>query len=175
MNEIAFTPVTEADLPLLRRWLGAPHWQAWWNDDAEVEMGYWCDMLAGRDTTRPFLFHLGGEPMGYIQYWLVRDARVEPWLTETPWVNWLPDDTIGVDISVGPMDALSKGIGSQALAAFVSWLRAEGHNQIIIDPDPANGRAIRAYQKAGFRPITEFEGRTGNCLLMRHHKESETA
>ncbi|TKW66754.1 MAG: acetyltransferase [Paracoccus denitrificans] len=174
MADLGFTPVTEDDLPLLRRWLATPHWREWWGDD-DAETALWRDMISGRDSTRPFLFHLDGEPVGYIQYWFIRDARVEPWITQAPWVAELPDDAIGVDLSIGPADLLSRGIGARALAAFVAKLRRDGHQTIIIDPDPANARAIRAYEKAGFRPIPEFEGRSGDCLLMRHQKESETA
>ena len=54
------------------------------------------------------------------------------------------------------------GIGSAALAAFVAYLRGLGHETIIIDPDPANARAVRAYSKAGFRPVERLLDRTGD-------------
>ncbi|WP_347138123.1 GNAT family N-acetyltransferase [Paracoccus sp. SSK6] len=85
----------------------------------------------------------------------------------------LPNDAVGVDLSIGPPDKLSRGIGSQILARFVAMLRAEGHRSIIIDPDIANHRAIRAYRKAGFREIAELAGRTGDCLLMRHEEQDD--
>lgn len=166
--EIAFAPLTAADLPLVAGWMTQPHWRDWWSEDAEAELGYIRDMIEGRDSTRPFLIQLDGRPVGYIQVWRIRDARVEPWLSEAPWVMDLPDDAVGVDLSIGPAELLSQGLGSQALAQFVSLLRAEGRRTIIIDPDPANKRAIRAYEKAGFRVIPELRGRTGDCLLMRH-------
>jgi RimJ/RimL family protein N-acetyltransferase len=55
-------------------------------------------------------------------------------------------------------------------------LRELGHQTIVIDPDPANVRAVRAYEKAGFAPIAELEGRTGDdVLIMQHHlKANET-
>ena len=172
MAEIDFAPVTEQDLPLLLGWLAQPHWQEWWGGDIEAELSYWRDMIADRDSTRPYmLLHLG-RPIGYIQYWLVRDAMLEPSLDEAAYLSALPEDAVGVDLSIGPADLLSRGIGSRALAAFVADLRAKGYENIIIDPDSANIRAIRAYEKAGFRPIPEFAGRSGDCLLMRHHKES---
>lgn len=167
-TDITFTPVTAADLPLLADWLTLPHWREWWSGDAGTEIGHIREMIESSDSTRPFLFWLDGRPVGYIQVWRIADARVEPWLTEAPWVMDLPDDTVGVDLSIGPAALLSQGIGSRALSAFVVLLRAEGHRTIIIDPDPANTRAVRAYEKAGFRPIPELKGRTGDCLLMRH-------
>lgn len=170
-QDITFTPVTVADLPLLAEWLALPHWRDWWDSDAETELGHIRDMTQGRDSTRPFLFHLDGKPVGYIQVWRIADARVEPWRSLAPWVMDLPDDAVGVDLSIGPAELLSQGIGSRALSAFVALLRAEGHRTIVIDPDPANTRAVRAYEKAGFRPIPDLLGRTGDCLLMRHQAE----
>lgn len=165
---IVFTPVTMADLPLLAEWLALPHWRDWWDGDAETELDQIRDMIAGRDSTRPFLFHLDEKPVGYIQVWRIADARAEPWLSQAPWVMDLPADAVGVDLSIGPAELLSKGIGSRVLSAFVALLRAEGHRTIIIDPHPSNIRAVRAYEKAGFRPIPDLSGRTGDCLVMRH-------
>lgn len=164
---LSFRPVTAADLPLIASWMDQPHWREWWSSDLETEMGYLRDIVEGRDSTRAFLFHLDGQPTGYIQVWRIADARVEPWLSDAPWVMDLPDDAVGVDLSIGPPDLLSRGLGSRVLRAFVALLRSEGHDTIIIDPDETNLRAIRAYWKAGFRPIATLAGRTGDCLLMR--------
>jgi aminoglycoside 6'-N-acetyltransferase len=167
---IGFRPLTVADLPMVEAWLHRPHWQEWWGEP-EIEMDHIRDMVEGRDSTRPFVIERGGEPAGYIQQWVVRDARVEPWLTEAPWVAWLPDDAVGVDLSLADGDRLGQGLGSAALSAFIALLRANGHRTIVIDPDPANRRAVRTYEKAGFRPIPELLGRTGDSLLMQHHAE----
>ncbi|NNU79038.1 acetyltransferase [Halovulum dunhuangense] len=173
MPDIRFRPVTATDLPLLAEWMAAPHWREWWGEP-ETELGYIRDMIEGRDTTRPFLFDIDGVPTGYIQVWRPADNRIEPWLSDAPWIAWLPDDAVGVDLSIGPAESLSRGIGSAVLRAFVARLRAEGHRFIVIDPDPTNTRALRAYEKAGFRPIPEYLGRTGDCLLMQHHPEDMT-
>ena len=129
---ITFRPVTEADLPMLGRWMALPHWRQWWGEP-ETELGYVRDMIAGRDSTRPFLFCLDGVPGGYIQYWFIADH-----------------------------------LGSAVLATFVRKLWDEGFCDIIIDPDPDNTRAIRAYEKAGFTPIPEMAGKHDGVLLMRY-------
>ena len=171
--EISFRPVTAADLPVLRAWMVQPHWRKWWGEPEE-KLASIRNKIEGRDATEPYLFMLEGQPVGYIQVWAIADDRVEPWLTETPWVMWLPDSAVGVDLSLGDGATLSRGIGTAALAAFVAWLRARGHDYIIIDPDQANTRAIAAFRKAGFRPIPELLGRTGNSLIMRHETKDDT-
>ena len=85
-----------------------------------------------------------------------------------PWLARLPQNAVGVDLSIADKAALSKGLGSAVLLAFIQKLRREGLTDIIIDPDQDNKRAIRAYEKAGFRAIPDLMGHTGKCLLMRH-------
>jgi aminoglycoside 6'-N-acetyltransferase len=73
-----------------------------------------------------------------------------------------------VDLSIGDVGKLSQGIGSGVLRAFTERLVEEGHRAIIIDPDPENRRAVRAYEKAGFRPVPRLLGRTGDTLIMQY-------
>lgn len=171
-GSIAFLPVQPEHYPLLLAWLEEPHMRQWWGDPEE-ELSFISDMVEGRDTTRPFLITLDGSPVGYIQYWFIGHHQNEKWIRDHPWLLELPADAIGVDLSLGDPKALSKGIGSAALAAFVRMLRGEGYDTIIIDPDPDNARAVRAYAKAGFRPVPHLQGRTGDVLIMQHDLRNE--
>jgi aminoglycoside 6'-N-acetyltransferase len=162
---ISFRPVTEKDLPMLHEWMQRPHWQEWWGDPQE-ELGYIRDMIEGRDTTRPFIFQVGGTDKGYIQVWFIKDQRDTEIASDYPWLKELPEDAVGVDLSIAAPEDLSRGIGTMVLQAFVRTLRQEGYRRIVIDPDPANLRAVRAYRKAGFREIEALLGRTGDSLLM---------
>ena len=164
---IQFKPVTVDDLPLLEGWMAQPHWREWWGEP-HGEIANICDMIEGKDTTRPFLFHIDGKPAGYIQYWHVGHHQNPSWISRNPWLADLPRDAIGVDLSIGDGDDLSKGFGTAALKAFVDILRSLGHSTIIIDPDPDNARAIRAYEKAGFRPVEAYNRNTTDCLIMAH-------
>jgi aminoglycoside 6'-N-acetyltransferase len=169
MNEfdIEFEPVAEKHYPLLKRWLHTPHIRQWWGDP-DIELGYIVDMVEGRDTTKPYIFHVNGEPTGYIQVWQIGPHQTEAWTKDNPWLMELPSHAVGVDLSIGEADKLSKGIGPAVLRRFVDKLKAEGHTAIIIDPDPANSRAVRAYTKAGFRPMPELAGRNKDVLIMQH-------
>jgi aminoglycoside 6'-N-acetyltransferase len=59
----------------------------------------------------------------------------------------------GIDLFLDP--ALhGRGYGSEAVRRVVALLIDElGHHRITIDPATANVAAIRAYEKAGFRPV----------------------
>jgi len=171
---IAFEPVEERHLALLRSWIERPHVRQWWGEP-EVEIAMIRDMVEGRDSTRPYIVVVNGEPAGYIQCWFIGHWQNEPWIADNPWLGELPKDAIGVDITIGREDLLSKGIGSRALRQFVDGLRSQGYHTIIIDPDSENHRAVRAYEKAGFRVLPELLGRSGNSLIMKHEDRMDSA
>lgn len=164
---VTFRPLKTEDLPLLADWLARPHWREWWGDP-ETELGYIRDMIEGRDTTQPFIFQIDGADLGYIQVWYIKDQLATDWVEDYPWLRLLPEEAVGVDLSIADPHQLSRGIGSEVLRAFVRKLRREGHHRILIDPDPANQRAVKAYRKAGFQEMSELLGRTDDSLLMEH-------
>jgi aminoglycoside 6'-N-acetyltransferase len=59
----------------------------------------------------------------------------------------------GIDLFLNP--ALhGRGIGTEAVREIVRLLIEErGHHRITIDPAAGNVAAIRAYEKAGFKPV----------------------
>ena len=58
---------------------------------------------------------------------------------------------------------------------FVEHLFEEGVPRVIIDPDPTNGRAIRAYEKAGFQAIDRRQSVYGDVVLMAIDAEASDA
>jgi RimJ/RimL family protein N-acetyltransferase len=171
MPQYQFRPMAADDLLLMRGWLAQPHVAQWWGDP-DTELGYIRDMLEDRDTTRPFIFSVDGEPMGYIQYWFIGHHQNASWIADHPWLAELPPDAVGVDLTIGEPGRLSQGIGSAVLRAFTERLLAQGYRTIIIDPDPDNGRAVRAYERAGYRAIPRLYGRTGDTLIMQYQPET---
>ena len=78
-----------------------------------------------------------------------------------------PPGTSGIDLFIGEADCLSKGIGPALIRAFLARLFATGDtSRVIIDPDPANRRAIRAYEKAGFHYLRTLDLGWGPSYLM---------
>ncbi|MBB4066901.1 GNAT family N-acetyltransferase [Gellertiella hungarica] len=165
-ERIEFKPVTRGDLPLLLEWFKEPHMQEWWGEPDE-ELAMVRDMVEGRDSTRPFLIQLDGQPVGYIQYWFLGEIQTPEWLEDHPWLQAFPADAVGVDLSIGEPGLLARGIGSSALRLFARRLYDSGYTTIVIDPDPENARAVRAYEKAGFRPVPGVPGSGEDVLIMQ--------
>jgi aminoglycoside 6'-N-acetyltransferase len=59
----------------------------------------------------------------------------------------------GIDLFLDPA-VHGRGVGTEAVRRVVRHLIDDrGHHRITIDPAAANAAAIRAYEKAGFRPV----------------------
>jgi aminoglycoside 6'-N-acetyltransferase len=157
MGHYRFRPLEVADLPLLERWFGEPHVREWWDDPdngiAEIEQ-------AMRDPgTEPFIVLCGEKPIGYQQSYDPHAEADHPYRDQPPGAR-------GIDQFIGEPDLIGCGHGSRFIREFAAGLFARGAPRVVTDPDPANARAVRAYMKAGFRPLGERDTMFGRVLLM---------
>jgi aminoglycoside 6'-N-acetyltransferase len=147
-----FSRLTADDLPLLRVGLERPHVAQWW-PDAACQAAEIANHCSGGDTV-PWLASLDGRPFAYLQ--CSRESA----------------DTCGIDQFIGEAELLGCGHGSALIRQFCDGLLAgPSVAAVTTDPDPANARAVRAYHKAGFRPIGPRSTPWGRVLLMRRDKE----
>lgn len=152
-----FRAVTEDDLPMIAGWLAKPHLAEWWGDPA-TEIASIQGHIDS-DSVEPLIVELNGRAIAYLQSY---DPHLED---DHPYADQ-PFGTLGIDISIGVPEFLGLGHGSAIVRQFIEMLFEEGAPRIIIDPHPDNGRAIRAYEKAGFRPLGERTSQYGRALLM---------
>jgi aminoglycoside 6'-N-acetyltransferase len=90
---------TSADLPLLRRWVGQPHWREWWGDPEKAV----AEISAALESieTEPLIVELDGKAVAYIQSY-------DPHLEDGHPYQDQPFGTLGLDISIGPAELLGK-------------------------------------------------------------------
>jgi len=143
---------------ILRSWLGRPHVARWWGDAGRaMEHALQCHpdshaiILADRT------------PVGYLC-----------WQTPSPTelagagLTDLPEGLVDIDILVGEPEMLGQGVGSKALELLLIRL----HNQSSfshagLGTSVSNVRAIRAFERAGFRLVREFQDpEWGPCRYM---------
>ena len=65
-------------------------------------------------------------------------------------------DTLEIDIFIGESKLLNKGIGTKVVTYFSNYL-LEKCKKVIMCPLKENIRAIKCYEKSGFKIIKEFE------------------
>jgi aminoglycoside 6'-N-acetyltransferase len=151
-----FVPMTTADLPLIRRWLETPHVSQWSHDPAEQ-----FELVSG-DLDHPEM----------AQYIVTSDRRSFAYMQCYNLSDWntgfgpQPHGTRGLDQFICEADMMGRGHGSAFIRCFTERLLANGTPRVVIDPDPANARAIRAYEKAGFAKDRVVDTPDGPALLM---------
>ncbi len=149
--QLGFRPLTESDLALMHRWLNEPGAVFQWYgvnrsttlDEIRAE---YLPMLTGLEPTQPFLITFAGEPIGYIQRYDHRD-----W--PDYWGHLAMSSAAGIDLFIGEAAFRHRGLGSALIRRFLieHVFVDPAIDRCVIDPDPANAAAIRAYEKTGFR------------------------
>jgi aminoglycoside 6'-N-acetyltransferase Ib len=160
---LRFERLTEANLPMLAEWLNRPHVAEWWADCqtlAEVREQY-LPILTDGSTVLSYFAYLESFPIGYIQSYVAADAGD----------GWWPDEhdpgVRGIDQFLADADSLGRGLGTQMVREFVQFLFEDSTvTRIQADPAPSNLRAIRCYEKAGFRRVGVVSTPDGAAMLM---------
>jgi aminoglycoside 6'-N-acetyltransferase len=130
--ELTLRPLAVGDEAELLRIYTTPEVAIWW--DVPEEGFPWTDEPEATRLT----IEVDGAVAGMIQF----TEELEPKYRHA-----------AIDLFLDP--ALhGRGLGTEAVRRVVRHLIEErGHHRITIDPAAANAAAIRAYEKAGFRPV----------------------
>jgi aminoglycoside 6'-N-acetyltransferase len=154
--DYVFRSLSDGDLALVKRWLATPDVVRWWGEPAEQYA------LVSGDLDHPdmdqFIVTLDDRAFGYIQCYAL-----------SSWHQGLgthPSRTRGIDQFIGEPEMIGRGHGSGFIRQFVEGLLASGIPRVVTDPDPQNGRAVRAYAKAGFQSDRLVDTPDGPALLM---------
>ena len=157
MTAYVFRPMTAADMPMARQWLETPEVQRWWGDPDEQAA------LLEEDLDDPrmamWIVSHEGRPFAYIQDYDPRAFGMHH-------LGDLPSGSRGIDQFIGEPDMLGRGHGQAFIRAHADRLFAAGAPAVGTDPDPANARAIRAYEKAGFTALRETPDWEGVPVLL---------
>jgi aminoglycoside 6'-N-acetyltransferase len=128
--------LVEADRPALIEVLADPTVIEWWD-------------TRGPEHSATEL--IAGEP-GWFVWAIEADGRLAGSIQATEEAD--PDYRhAGIDVFMSaPFQG--RGFGTDAVRTVARWLFEErGHHRLTIDPAAANARAIRTYEKVGFRRV----------------------
>jgi RimJ/RimL family protein N-acetyltransferase len=149
---ISFRRLTMEDLPLMHRWLNTDHVAQWYDVGGvhypaveQVEARY-APAIRGEMPTDQYVILYGDLPIGPIQTYRIGDHPAYAQAVQLDGGAW------GVDIAIGEVDYVHRGLGSYILRRFLRDIVFALPNvtSCVIGPDPTNSIAIRAYEKAGF-------------------------
>lgn len=172
-DNLRIRTLTEKDFPLMLKWL---------TDDRVLQFYGGRDKKYTLETlkehyTEPWkdevirvIIEYNGQPIGYGQIYKMYDELYEDY--QYPRSNEI---VYGMDQFIGEVDYWSKGIGTKYTRMIFDFLKEERNvDAVILDPHQDNPRAIRMYQKAGFRIIEDLpehelhEGKKEDCYLMEY-------
>jgi len=135
-DRITLRPVTLADAERLTEILADPAVARWWGrHDLERVKN---QLIQRDDDAVAFVVLAGGETAGLVQY----GEENEPDYRHA-----------SIDIFLDPAWH-GRGLGADAVRTLARHLFEDrGHHRITIDPAADNERAIRSYERVGFRPV----------------------
>ena len=134
-ERVALRPLVVGDLGAVYDVLREPEVARWWG--AFDEKGIREELLETAETTA-FAIEVEGTFVGVVMC----SEECEPDYRHA-----------GIDIFLATAHQ-DRGYGSEAIRVLARHLFAErGHHRLTIDPAAANTRAIRAYERVGFRPV----------------------
>jgi len=148
--DVSFRPLRRADLPLLSRWIAAPHVAPWWREDPSpdaVARAY-GPALDGADPTEMFIAVVDGRDVGYVQRYLLDDYP--------EWATGLGiTDAAGIDYLIGEPDMVGTGVGTVVVGAFTAATleRYGGVTCVAVTVQQANPRSWRALEKTGYERV----------------------
>lgn len=145
--------MTSEDLPQMLEWLSKEHIKQWWNDGDDTLEKVEIHYGKGNDDVKRFILvemKRGIEkPIGYFQYYFALDNQ------------------IGIDQFIGDENYLDKGIGEKTIKMFIKLIKQQNKPKaIVLDPSPDNKRAIRCYEKVGFKHYETKKTEDGNSAYL---------
>ena len=146
------------DLALLQSWDDEPHVISC----DPTDDWSWAEELARSVPWREqWIAELSGRPIGCLQI-------IDPAEEESHYWGDIEPNLRAIDIWIGEESDLSKGYGTQMMQWAISRCFANDTvKAIIIDPLLSNERAIRFYERQGFRPVGPRRFGQDDCLVMR--------
>ncbi len=137
-----FIPLSSPDLPLVEKWLQAPHITPWFGDPNE-----WMREISQNLSAHWVSYSradITNLPVGFTQCYDTQSAPQGEWSNQ-------PKGTWGIDYLIGRSDYLGKGYGSMLVSQFVDFVVSRFQpERLIADPMPENTVSNRTLVSAGF-------------------------
>jgi aminoglycoside 6'-N-acetyltransferase len=165
---IAFRPLLADDLAQLHEWLEQPHVRRWWRDPEGYDevVAHYLPSIEGTDPSEHYVIVVDGRDVGMIETYLVSDYPEYDALVQ------VGAGVAGVDLLIGEHDLTGRGLGTETLRRFVEEI-VFAHAQTsacIAGVEVENAASLRAFAKAGFAPVRDYEEEGRPHRLLRRER-----
>lgn len=155
MPTVRLRHVTRDDLPMIGRWLAAPHVWRWWHQESTPEAleRDFGPVLRREEPAEDFVAEVDGCPLALLQRSRWHDYPEELELL-LPWTD-VPEGAVTVDYLVA--DGVGLGLGPLVIGALVddTWRTLSDCPAIIVPVAAGNRPSWRALEKVGFAKVCE--------------------
>jgi aminoglycoside 6'-N-acetyltransferase len=125
---------------------------------------------SSKDDEVRCIVEFDGTEIGYIQFYQLDDATKKEY-------GYFNENIYGTDQFIGEVKYWNKGIGTLLVTSMVKFLiEHKKAVRVVMDPQTRNTRAIKCYEKCGFRKVRILpnrelhEGKYQDCWLIEYHK-----
>jgi aminoglycoside 6'-N-acetyltransferase len=134
-DRVILRALADTDLERLAEIGREPAFAQWWPGLDEADL---ASKLAGSSGAVVFAITFMGEVIGLAQFYEEDDPEYRH---------------AGIDLGIA-IDWQNQGLGTDTVRTLARHLlRERGHHRLVIDPAADNVRAIRCYEKVGFKPV----------------------
>ncbi|EFM08883.1 GCN5-related N-acetyltransferase [Paenibacillus curdlanolyticus YK9] len=102
----------------------------------------------GEHYVTPCIIKNNNVAIGYLQFYQLQEVEIQEYGAKTDQLQY------GIDLFIGETDCWGQGMGTTALELIINYLFTEqGATDLFVDPQTSNTRAIRSYEKCGFKKV----------------------
>jgi len=174
-GDLSLRLMLDSDCPPMAAWLSDPRVLQFFEGrdnafDLDRVRQVYAPAVLTADGVTPCILEFEQRPIGFVQYYRVtEDSKHEYGLAPGADVQ----HTFALDQFIGEPRLWNRGLGTRAVSLILRHLfECEHARTIVIDPHVDNPRAIRCYEKCGFRKVKILhthelhEGIMRDCWLM---------
>lgn len=167
-GNLAVRQIVKEDHDVLSKWLSDPRVLQFYEgrdqpfDRSKLEKEF---ISFGDEKTQGLVLYKGMK-VGYIQFYQLDKKLKDQY-------EYVDEVVYGMDQFIGEVMYWNKGIGTLLVTSMVDYLfEVKCADRVVMDPQVRNERALRCYEKSGFRKVKLLpshelhEGKFEDCWFM---------